>query len=427
LCCGAITVMKSTQYDLIIVGGGMAGASLACALADTSLQIAIIEAVPWKSDQQPSYDVRTISLSHGSRLIYESMDIWQQIDQRAICPIHTIHISDRGYPGLTHLDRKDAGVEALGYVVENRALGAALMNRLEKLEHVDIISPAIISDVKINSELATLIGAAEKKEFTIQGKLVVIADGGRSGLRDKLNFQTTVDDYQQTAIVCNITPGKPHQYCAYERFTPAGPLAILPMHENRCWCVWAVAAEDVEEMLSLSEKQFLARLQQQFGDRLGRFSRAGKRYAYPLARKRVDTTIRSRAVLIGNAAHTIHPVAAQGFNLALRDVAWLAEVLAQAQARQQDVGVLEVLQSYEDLRARDTKRVTAFTHAMIKIFTSQLLPVIGSRSLGLLLTDLIPELKHALLKRTMGLSGPQSRLTRGLALKKSSTSTVKTW
>jgi 2-octaprenyl-6-methoxyphenol hydroxylase len=419
--------MTSTQYDLIIVGGGMAGASLACALADTELRIAIIEAVPWRSDQQPSYDVRTISLSHGSRLIYESMNIWQQIDQRAICPIHSIHISDRGHPGLTHLDRKDAGVEALGYVIENRALGAALMNRLEKIEHVDIFSPATVSDVEIDTDLATLSCAAGEKEFTIQGKLVVIADGGRSSLRDKLNFKTVVDDYQQTAIVCNVTPGKPHQHCAYERFTPAGPLAILPMNENRCWCVWAIDDEDVDEILSLSEKQFLERLQQQFGDRLGRFSRAGKRYAYPLARKRVDTTIRSRAVLVGNAAHTIHPVAAQGFNLGLRDVAWLAEVLAQAQARQQDVGTFEVLQGYEDIRATDTKRVTAFTHGMIKIFTSQLLPVIGGRSLGLLVTDLVPELKHALLRRTMGLTGRQSRLTRGLALKKSSESTGKEW
>lgn len=403
-------------YDLLIVGGGMAGASLACALADSGMSIAVLEAVPWQSDQQPSYDVRTISLSHGSRLIYESMGIWQQIDQQASCPIFSIHISDRGHAGFTHLDKKDAGVEALGYVIENRALGAALMNRLEKIQHVDIISPATVIDAIIDHDLASLICSVEGEERIIKGKLVVIADGGRSGLRDKLNFQTRVDDYQQTAIVCNVTPGQSHQHRAYERFTPSGPLAMLPMNQNRCWCVWAVDGDDVDELLSLTEEQFLECLQQQFGDRLGRFTRAGKRYAYPLARNRVDKNFSARVVLVGNAAHTVHPVAAQGFNLGLRDVAWLAEVIATAHAAQQDVGSLDVLQEYEDIRARDTQRVTGFTHAMIKLFTSKIPPVVAGRNLGLLLTDLVPELKHALLKRTMGLTGRQSKLARGLAL-----------
>jgi 2-octaprenyl-6-methoxyphenol hydroxylase len=409
--------MTKTNYDLVIVGGGMAGASLARALADTGLRIAIIEAIPWQSDQQPSYDVRTISLSHGSRLVYETMGIWQQIDPLAVCPIHSIHISDRGHPGMTHLDRKDAGVEALGYVVENRALGAALMGALETNENVDIISPATVSDVDIGEELATLTCSAEEDELIVQASLVVIADGGRSGLRDKLNFHTSNDDYQQTAIVCNVTPGKPHQHCAYERFTASGPLAMLPMNDERCWCVWAVESGNVDAFLSLPETEFLAKLQKEFGDRLGRFSRAGKSFAYPLARNRVNETISARVVLVGNAAHTVHPVAAQGFNLGLRDVSWLAEVLAEAHNNSKDIGALEVLQCYENIRTKDTKRVSNFTHGMVKVFTSQLSPVIASRNLGLLLTDMVPELKHALLKRTMGLSGRQSRLARGLSLK----------
>jgi 2-octaprenyl-6-methoxyphenol hydroxylase len=412
--------MTKKNYDLVIVGGGMAGASLACALVDTGLNIAIIEAVPWQSDQQPSYDVRTISLSHGSRLIYETMGIWQQIDPQAVCPIYSIHISDRGHPGMTHLDRKDAGVEALGYVIENRALGAALMNSLEANKNVDLISPATVSEVDVGEKLATLTCSSEGEELIVQSKLVVIADGGRSGLRDKLNFQTSVDDYQQTAIVCNVTPGKPHQHCAYERFTPSGPLAMLPMNDNRCWCVWAVKSGDVDEYLSLSEQQFLEKLQKEFGDRLGRFSRVGKRYAYPLARNRVDETIIPRVVLVGNAAHTVHPVAAQGFNLGLRDVTWLAEVITGSHRDSQDIGAIKVLQHYEDIRAKDTQRVSAFTHGMIKVFTSRVPPVVACRNFGLLMTDMVPELKHALLKRTMGLSGRQSRLARGLSLKQES-------
>ncbi|MFW2440240.1 MAG: 2-octaprenyl-6-methoxyphenyl hydroxylase [Arenicellales bacterium] len=408
--------MTNKSYDLIIVGGGMAGASLACSLADTGIRMAIIEAVPWQSDQQPSYDVRTISLSHGARLIYETMGIWQQIDKNAVCPIHRIHVSDRGHPGIAHLDRKDAAVEALGYVVENRALGAALMTRLETLEHVDVISPAVVSDVDVADDFATLFCAMDNEEITIQGKLVVIADGGRSGLREKLGFQSTTDDYRQAAIVCNVTPGKNHRHCAYERFTPSGPLAMLPMNDDRCWCVWAVNEADVEELTTMPEDQFLERLQQQFGDRLGRFSRAGKRYAYPLARNRVETHTGRRVVLVGNAAHTVHPVAAQGFNLGLRDVAWLAEVLAQTHVMQQDPGTSDVLQQYENIRIKDTQRVTGFTHGMIKVFTSRLAPVIAGRNLGLIATDIFPELKQALLKRTMGLTGRQSRLARGVEL-----------
>ncbi len=405
------------EYDVIIVGGGMAGASLACALAGMGLRLAVIEAVPWRSDEQPSYDVRTISLSHGSRLIYEALGIWSRIDSHAVCPIHQIHVSDRGYPGIAHLDRTDADVEALGYVIENRALGAALMTQLEVAKDVDIISPATVSEVEISDDFATLFCATDKKEMVIQGKLVVLADGGRSGLREKLGFQSSIDDYQQTAIVCNVTPGKDHQHCAYERFTPSGPLAMLPMNENRCWCVWAVAEEDVEELTTITDDEFLQRLQRQFGDRLGRFSRAGKRYAYPLARSRVTAHTGNRVALVGNAAHIVHPVAAQGFNLALRDVAWLAEVLAKENAKQNDPGSSATLQQYEQLRSKDAQRVTAFTHDMINIFTSRLAPVVAGRNLALLATDMFPELKQALLKRTMGLAGRQSRLARGLGLR----------
>jgi len=409
--------MATDPYDLLIVGGGMAGASLACALAETGMQIAIIEAVPWQSDEQPSYDVRTISLSHGSRMIYETMGIWEHIDAEAICPIQQIHVSDYGHAGLTHLDRKDAGVEALGYVIENRALGAALMQRLEQQDNVDLVCPAAVTRAATTDDLATLQCSRNDEDITLHGKLLVIADGGRSGLREMLGFESNIDDYQQSAIVCNVSPGLFHQHCAYERFTASGPLAILPMNGDRCWCVWAVAAEDVEDYMALSEEQFLARLQQQFGDRLGRFSRVGKRYVYPLSRSRAEKHYRTRVVLVGNAAQSVHPVAAQGFNLALRDVAWLAEVLAQAHDNNEDHGAEGVLAKYEDIRHRDTRRVTSFTHGMIKLFTSQLPPVIAGRNMGLLAVDLLPEVKRALLKRTMGLSGRQSRLARGLLLK----------
>lgn len=406
--------VKKVIYDVVIVGGGMVGASLACALGETGMHVAVIEAVRFQSDDQPSYDVRTISLSHGSREIFTSLGIWSLIDKAAVCPIRSIHVSDRGRPGLARLESSDAGVDALGYVVENRALGKALFKRIDGLDNVDIICPASVIDANFDHDAASLVCKTEDGELAVDGRLVVVADGGRSGLRESLGMQVRSDDYEQTAIVCNVTPGLDHRHCAYERFTESGPLALLPMNDKRCWCVWAARPDEVDDLLGLEDEAFLDLLQQRFGDRLGRFSRVGERYVYPLARSLVDMQYRDRVVLIGNAAHTVHPVAAQGFNLGLRDVAWLAEVLQACMDEGLDPGSQQVLQRYADLRETDNKRVTGFTHAMIKIFTSRLLPVIAGRNAGLLVVDLIPELRTALLRRTMGVSGRQSRLARGL-------------
>jgi len=310
-----------TIYDVLIVGGGMVGASLACALGEAGMHVAVIEAVRFQSDQQPSYDARTIALSHGSRRIFETLGIWDLIEPRAICPINSIHVSDRGHPGLAHLDCADAGVDALGYVVENRAIGAALITRTGEFDNIETACPATVSGIRFDTVSASLDCSTEQGERSLRGRLVVVADGGRSGLREALGMHVQTDDYQQTAIVCNVTPGLDHQHCAYERFTDTGPLAVLPMNDRRCWCVWATRPDQVDELLGLSDDEFLARLQQRFGDRLGRFRRVGERLVYPLARNRVDLQFRERVVLIGNAAHTVHPVAAQGFNLGLRDVA----------------------------------------------------------------------------------------------------------
>ena len=402
------------QYDVVIVGGGMVGASLACALGEAGMSVAVVEAVAFESQQQPSYDVRTISLSHGSRRILESLGVWPSIETRAVCPIHSIHVSDRGRPGLAHLDRGSAGVDALGYVIENRALGAALLQRIEALDKVELVCPARVDDIAFDAGAATLACSGEDGAFELRGRLVVVADGGRSGLREKLGMRVRTDDYGQTAIVCTVSPGQEHENRAFERFTDTGPLALLPMNDRRCWCVWAARPDQVDELLALDDSDFLARLQHRFGDRLGRFDRVGRRYAYPLARNRVDVHFRDRVVLIGNAAHTVHPVAAQGFNLGLRDVAWLAETLQSAMQEGRDPGTSGVLQQYASLRERDNRRVTGFTHAMVRLFTNRLPPVVLGRNMGLLLVDLVPEFKSALLRRTMGVSGRQSRLARGL-------------
>jgi len=250
----------------------------------------------------------------------------------------------------------------------------------------------------------------------VTASLVVIADGGRSGLREAMGISAHRKDYQQTAIISNVTPSKPHNHVAYERFTETGPLAILPLDNQRCGVVWSTRPENVDEMMDWNDERFLSELQRRFGNRLGEFERVGKRRAYPLAQTKVDEHIRSRLVLVGNAAHSVHPVAGQGFNLGLRDVATLAQVIVEAKYKNEDIGSLPVLRRYEKWRHRDNRVVSRFTDSLIRIFSNRLLPLVVARNVGLIAVDLLPGMKKELTRRTSGLNGRLPRLARGLPL-----------
>jgi 2-octaprenyl-6-methoxyphenol hydroxylase len=251
---------------------------------------------------------------------------------------------------------------------------------------------------------------------TLSARLVVAADGGTSPVRNKAGIEARRTDYHQTALVTNVTPELPHRNIAYERFTASGPLAFLPMSENRCAVVWSLSPEKAEALLALDAAQFMAALQEQFGTRLGRLRKVGKRAAYPLMLTKVSEHIRPRLVLIGNAAHTVHPVAGQGFNLGLRDVAVLAQVLNEAQRAGRDIGELAVLEGYAGWRKRDNLAISTFTDGLVRTFSNDLAPLSFARNLGLVAVDLIPPAKRALLRLSMGLAGRLPRLARGLPL-----------
>lgn len=409
---------KSTnsEFDVVIVGGGLVGASLACALGDSGLKIAVVEAVPPGDPGQPSYDDRTIALAYSSRRIFEGIGVWDSIAMRSACPIEHIHISDRGKFGFTRLHAKDMNIEALGYVAETRALGAALYEVLSGLNNVTLICPAEVTDIDIHEGLATLSLEHGNKSQTIKTRLAVAADGGDSPLRRAVGIEADKHAYDQTAVVANVTPGRDHGNVAYERFTLTGPLALLPIPEKRCAVVWSTATDNVDTILGWDDETYLAELQKRFGDRLGKFSRAGKRFAYPLVLTRVSQPVVERVVLIGNAAHTVHPVAGQGFNLGLRDVATLAQVIVDAGRAGQDFGSLDVLASYASWRQRDNKRVASFTDGLIQMFSNDYLPLVVLRNLGLTFVDFFPGLKRTFIKRTSGLNGRLPRLARGLPL-----------
>lgn len=404
------------DYDVIIVGGGLVGASLACALANTPLRVAVVEAVPYAAAAQPSFDDRSVALAFASRLILTALDVWPRIGADELSPIEAIHISDRGRPGSTHLDTRDAGTEALGYVVPARALGAALIAQMQTTRNVEILAPARLTALRIGLDSAVATIAQNDDTRSLRARLIVAADGARSQVRALLGIEARTHDYGQVAIVSNALPGLPHKGIAYERFTAGGPLAVLPHTQGRCAIVWSVTPARAQALLALDDAQFLQALQTEFGARLGRFSALGARQSYPLSLTQVAQTVHARVALIGNAAHTLHPVAGQGFNLGLRDVATLAELVRDAVAAGSDIGHTNLLARYRAWRARDTHAMTAFTDSLVRLFSNDHLPLVATRNAALLAIDLVPPAKRALLRRTMGLAGELPRTLRGLPL-----------
>ena len=393
--------------DVLIIGGGLVGASLACALENSGLSIRVVEAIPLQSKVQPSYDDRTLALSWGSRCIFEGMGIWDTLADSAEA-ITTIHISDKGHFGATRLRNEEEQVEALGYVVENRVLGEVLYQRMQKANRLRLHCPARLLNIDQQGDAVVATIDENQTQLAVSARLMVAADGVISQVRDMLHIGSSVQDYGQSAVIANVTPGIKHNNTAYERFTDTGPIALLPMTQNRCSLVWTLPTAQAEESMRLEDADFLQRLQQRFGFRLGRLRKVGNRHVYPLRLIEATQVVRDRVVIVGNAAHTIHPVAGQGFNLALRDIAILAELVA----AYQDAGDSRLLQTYVEQRQHDARRVYRFTDSLIKIFSNNNAPLGHLRAAGLVAVGLIPPLRHQLARMSMGLSGRSSELGR---------------
>ncbi len=414
-------IVTDNHFDLIIIGGGLAGASLACALKDvtvknTSLKIAVVEAYALNTDAQPCYDDRTVALSYGSRRIFDGMGLWQSLSPYAQA-IDTIHISDRGHFGITRLTKEQEGVEALGYVLENRNIGQQLYAAIDEAPNVSLFCPAELIALQQDEKKVTVEISTGGKSQQLTGNLLVAADGNNSQVMKLLAIGSSRRDYQQSALITNITPGKKHNNVAYERFTDSGPLAFLPMTENRCSVVWTLTAQQADELYALDEKDFIARLQERFGYRLGQIKKVGARHIYPLFLQAATQMASGRVAIIGNAAHSVHPVAGQGFNLALRDVALLSELIVDCLRAGDDIAVQTTVQAlllqYVKQREQDIKRVYYFTDTLVKTFSSAIAPIGHLRSISLLLVDMLPDIKHQLALQSMGLnSGRGNRLTR---------------
>ncbi|WP_295432614.1 2-octaprenyl-6-methoxyphenyl hydroxylase [uncultured Thiodictyon sp.] len=403
-------------YDLVIVGGGLIGGSLACALADTGLRIALVEAVAADSALQPSYDERVIALSWGSRRILEAIGLWGAVAPEAE-PIRRIHVSERGQCGITRLDQAELGVAALGYVVPARALGTAIRPALDGRPGIDLRCPARLVGLRVQGDLVALQVEDRDGLNELRSRLVVAADGGDSAVRRAQGIAVEERPYGHDALITTVTPDRPRPGWAFERFTDTGPLAMLPMTAGRWSVVWTCREQETAGLLALPDDAFLARLQGRFGYRLGRLDLAAPRRAYPLKLLLTRETIHPRLVLIGNAAHTLHPAAGQGFNLGLRDVAALAEVLAEAATRGEDPGAPAVLEAYRHWRGPDQQTTATLTDTLARLFVNPWLPLRLARNLGLLGLDLLPPARRAVARRFMGQGGRAPRLARGLGLR----------
>jgi 2-octaprenyl-6-methoxyphenol hydroxylase len=421
--------VEETEFDVAIVGGGLVGISLACALGqlNPAPRVALIEAHDYSALPPPGFDSRTVALSFSSKQIFEALNLWSMLVEQ-VTPIRTIHISDRGHPGMTRLEAREQSVEALGYVVESRAMGEVLFEAMHNASHIMMFAPARVTDLDIEETIASLELAIdygdvdlEETARTITTKLIVAADGTDSFVRQYLDIKQRSWDYRQSAVIANVAVSKPHQNIAYERFTGSGPMALLPLGPfqkdlNRFGLVWTVPQHEVDQIMAMDDDEFASALARRFGRRVGEFVRVGRRSAYPLGLTHVAEHIRHRLAFIGNAAHTLHPVAGQGFNLGLRDVAALVEVIGEAQKNSSDIGDLATLNEYAKWRTRDHATTMMFTDALVRIFSNNFVPLVAARNAGLMAMEMFAPLRKRLTRHAMGYIGKASMLARGLEL-----------
>lgn len=404
--------MMVEKYDILIIGGGLVGASLVCALEPTikahNLKVGLVEShdLSEPRDAPPSYDERASALSYGTRCIYDQLGLWPLLKVDAT-PILDIHVSDQGHFGATHLNHHNEHVPAFGYVIENYRLGDVLLKRLKAFQQqklIDVVSPAEVTALTpLPDAMMSVKVLSENIESTIEVSLVVLADGGRSPLLDQLHVLRKQYDYQQHALVANVSLDKPHNGVAYERFAGDGPMALLPLTEDRCGLVWTLPSEHIKEYLALNDQDFLELLQNHFGYRAGRFIRIGQRNSYPLSLNVAREQVRPGLVILGNAAHSMHPVAGQGYNLAIRDTMALAKNIEQSVIAGTTPGNLTRLLDYVNTQKRDQSMTLDFCDHLVKLFARKETGVILARNLGLAGLNTIGSLKSKFARKAMGL------------------------
>lgn len=390
------------HYDLIIVGAGLAGNCLALALKNSGLNIAIVEAASREQLRNSPAGERALALAAGTVELLKSLDAWQGIAEKATA-IKQIHVSDRGHFGKTRLSAAEQGVDALGYVIAACDIEEHIAGLVDQTGVMRLYDTRVAGLISGNDEVnVSLKQGGQSLNLTAQ--LLVGADGGQSTVRKLLEIPQQIIDYGQTALVTTVQSTLPHKNTAYERFTKQGPLALLPVTGKQSSVVWTRSHEQAQALMASGEAEFLAELQECFGYRLGALKLVAPRRAFPLSLIRAQSMVSGRAVIIGNAVHQLHPVAGQGFNLGIRDVAKLAEMLLEEAHRQGDLGSADWLNGYARQRRYDHSKTIGFTNHLVRIFSNDWLPVAAIRNTGLTVLDHLPFAKQLLAKHAMGLA-----------------------
>lgn len=392
---------KKLDYDVAIVGGGIVGLTFACALKDSGLRVALIEA---KTDSAAVNRGQAYHINLMSSRIFEGIGVWEQM-QSQVTPIQQIRLSDAEYPGVVQFLPEDLNATVLGYVADHGVVLEALRNFLRQCPNVSYLCPAEVVQVDYQADQVKLELMQNGEKKCISAQLLVAADGARSPIRQQAGIRADGWQYWQSCVVAFIQPEKPHHNIAYERFWESGPFAILPMPNNTCRIVWTAPKAEAKEILALSDDEFLAQLKQRYGDQMGELSLIGQRHLFPVHLMHSRSYTLPRLALIGDAAHCCHPVGGQGVNLGIRDAAALAQVLQDATQKRQDLGLLTVLRRYDRWRFLENLMILGFTDVLDRLFSNSLFPLVVLRRAGLWVLQSIQPVKVFALKLMTGLLG----------------------
>ena len=397
------------DYDVIIVGAGMVGTTLACALGPSALRIAVLEAQPLPGDitRDDDVDLRVSAITHASQRIFTAVGAWHGMTMRRMNAFREMHVWDAGnahvYNGEIHFDSAEIGENTLGHIVENRVIQAALLERLYTFSNITFLCPASVTSVSITGDGA-YVGLEGGGQLT--AKLVVGADGAHSKVRQLAGITTRGWSYAQKGVVATVKTELPHRDTAWQRFLTSGPLAFLPLHDGRCSIVWSTTPEHADSLVAMNEAAFLAELHQAFGDKLGKMiASPGSRAAFPLNLQHATAYTAPRLALIGDAAHTLHPLAGQGVNLGVLDAATLTEVMLDAHRCGKDIGAHGTLRRYERWRKGDNLAMMAAMDSFKRLFSNDFMPLHWLRNSGLRLTHRATPIKNMVMRHAMGLTG----------------------
>ena len=400
---------ETIETEVLVVGGGMVGMTLGCALADVGVAVTVVDRADPASMVDAGFDGRVSSIAYGSRRVLEAIGLWPALARQAE-PILEIRVSDGDSPLFLHYDHAEIGDQPLGHIVENRTIRRALFDLAARHDRLRLVAPCAVDTV---TRGAAGVAARLADGRKVRARLVVAADGRGSALRRSAGINVTTWRYRQTGIVCTVAHQRPHRGIAHERFLPAGPFAILPMTGDRSSLVWTERADLAPAMMALDDAAFGAEVARRFGEFAGRLEVVGPRWSYPLSLVHAERYVDTRLALIGDAAHAIHPIAGQGLNLGIRDVAALAEVLVDARRLGLDLGSATVIERYQRWRRFDSVVLAAATDGLNRLFSTDDPALRLVRGLGLAAVNRTAPLKRLFMRHAMGVVGTLPKLARG--------------